>query len=439
MINPVETVSHETMNRCVHFKTVLITDDVAIVHNAKASRHDAKQDSGLNVNKPGMVTIKTHLLFNEEGILQGAINFDAEYYDQSPKLKDFEEAIERAKATCYTSRLQWAKTIAERLNKDPLEPPTRLIYLLEQEGDSLDYYKEYQKLNAGYPFGFVTRCKPDPDRKVLVTGKNGADKLTPLMKHMESRPMLGQGDIFLGRKPEKVGLRASRVKIVDPNDPNCHTKPLLEVTCVLACFMDNPDKKWLLTSSEGPDQTTMEDALKIVSHYAKRANVYDYYKLLKMNVYHSDITSHNDLQTALAQILVYPLTAYRILQFILMANYYPDRDASAILMASEFAGLVHLLKSKDMDFEKILSKDAKDFAENFLNLPYESVYRPVDMTVKEIVLLLGKVQGIDPTIDLKHPDSAATTHAMLKSYAFIKTLGRELDAQHKMILQGYEF
>ena len=285
----------------------------------------------------------------------------------------------------------------------------------------------------------MTRCKPDPDRKVLVTGKNGADKLTSLTKHMESRPVLGQGKVSAGGASEAVELRISRVKIVDPSNLDCHANPLLEVTCVLACFVDDSDKKWLLLSSEGSDQLTMDDALTMVSHYSKRSNIYGYFEPLKTFLYVVYPKNNHDIAEIMEQLVFDPIKAYRITQFTLMARHNPDRDASTILTPSEFAMLSSLLKSKNKDCEKLLSKDAKDFSENFLTLPYESLYRPLDMTVRETVLLLGEVQGITPTTDRNDPGFSYMWLALWESYSFLHSLGVASYTRKRLDLMGYEF
>ena len=70
--NPVESALDEATLRCAHFQTVLMTNECILVKNS-----DIHEDPG--------VFLSAHLLFNEEGIIQGCVNFNAECLDPSPR------------------------------------------------------------------------------------------------------------------------------------------------------------------------------------------------------------------------------------------------------------------------------------------------------------------------------------------------------------------
>ena len=296
------------------------------------------------------------------------------------------------------------------------------------------FYKEYQNYNAIHPIGFVILCKPDPDTEVKVTGKNGADKRVSFMKHMESRPLLGKGMVSIGGKPREVELRISKVKMEHSFDSKKGKSGFLEVTSVLACFVDDPSEKWFLASSEGSDQLTMDDALTMVSHYSKRSNIFEYFDVLKSSIQMLSIKNNSDISRCLGEPLFESMMAYRISQFVLMAKYYPDQDASLILTPSEFAALESLFGFEKLDPREFLPENAIDFSHKYSDLPFESLWHSFNMTVRDLLILFGKAQGVTPSTDQDLPKFPI----LWKSYYAVHFLENLFYTNKQLTVKGYD-
>lgn len=419
-----------TMNRSRHLNTVLLVNDTSLISLKEDNPHVIH---GNHSDEDAAVNLESAVLLNEEGIIQGCIKLKGKYYNPAP-LKNPEKKDAYAEAAFCIVSLALALESTHDLNLRFPEPHTRVIYLADPAADLSTFYGEYKHCNTIRPIGFVIRCKPDMDKEVKVTDKNGADKLVSLRQHMESRPLLGKGVVSIGGKPKAVELRISRVKF------NCYVKrhapksAELEVTSVLACFVDDPNEKWLLASSEGSDQLTLEDALKIVSYYGKRPNLFEYFDVLKSSVQMMSIRNDRDISDCLGELLFESMMAYRISQFIRMAKHYPDRDASLILTPAEFSALAPSLAFKDLNPRDVLSKDALDFAEKFRDVPDESLPQSFNITVRELLLLFGKAQGVTPTTDQDLPKFPL----LWKSYYAVHFLGNLFYTNKQLAREGFD-
>ena len=194
-------------------------------------------------------------------------------------------------------------------------------------------------------------------------------------------------------KIQAVDLRASRVKMIAPQDFDS-SKAAVEVTCVLVRFQNDPHKKWFLTSSEGSDQLTMEKTQKIVSHYSKHPNINEFFQFLKTNALYPRVENARDLKDLLYLLIFDTVVSYRASRLFQLMTHKPDQLASIIFVPSEFACFYGaMLHVNDVDS---LPKQLVEYAKRYINVPCESL-GPVDLTIKEAALFIGKLEEFTPT------------------------------------------
>ena len=214
-----------------------------------------------------------------------------------------------------------------------------------------------------------------------------------LEEHMESRPLLGQAKILIEGEHQVLDLRMSRVKLMAPQSKKQGLSSV-EVSCVLASFADNPDKKWFLTSSEGSDQPTAEEAMMIVDHYSKRWKIEEFFRTLKTNSQIESLHRFNDIKDFLKTLSFDAVTAYRITQIEHMAKHEPEKSASILLTPPELTALRHLMRAKSLN--RYVPKKLAEYATQYLSSP-SGTAKSLDMNVKEAAVLLGRVGGFIPT------------------------------------------
>ena len=390
MADILDAYDSPTAHRCLYYDKVLViqastTLNIAALEDSTKLLHF----SGGNGTE---ICVHASVVFNQDGIIQGCLDFAGEYphqtADQQAPGQDT-QASDR-----WIAGLQTASDLANACGNQSVYQPTRVINVGDDEGDLWQYYAAYAKLKATSAYlGFVVRCKNDHCGQVSVDHQ-GASKLVGLAEYMESMPLLGRAQIFIEGKPQVVNLRMSRVKLMAPQSQQQNISAV-ETSCVLASFADNPAKKWLLTSSEGSDQPTVDDAHLIVDYYSKRSNIKGFVRALKKTS--SQIEGEHDLEDIkdFLEILADDaVAAYRITQLRHMAKHEPEKDAVKGFIPIELTALRHLMKIKGLH-RYIPNKLEEDFI-RYMSSPLGTTIS-LDMNVKEAAILLGRTGGFIPT------------------------------------------
>ena len=378
-----------TANRCLHQDKVLVVQDSTTLNleNLKRSTKGLHSIGGKGTG----ICVHASVAFNQAGVIQGCLNLDGEYRnqvaDQQTQGQDARESYR------WIEGLQMASNLSDACGSQKSYQPTRVINVGDRESETWQYYEEYEKLKASSPhLGFVLRCKMGHRRKVSVDHK-GTSKLVSLEEHMESMPLLGQAQIFVEGKPQALDLRMSRVKLMAPQSKKQGLSST-QVFCVLASFADDPSKKWFLTSSEGSDQPTAEEAMMIVDHYSKRWKIEEFFRTLKTNTQIESLHRFDDIKDFLKTLGFDAVTAYRVAQIEHMAKHEPEQKASLLFTALEFTGLYHLMRAKKL--RRYIPKELEEHAQQYMSSPLGIVTCP-GISIKNAAILLGRAGGFTPT------------------------------------------
>ena len=297
-----------TAHRCLQQDKVLVIQDSTTL-NLETLKRSTKRLHSMGGKGTG-ICIHASVAFNQEGVIQGCLTLDGEYRSQVADQQAGKDAWESDR---WIEGLQMASQLSDACGSQSGYQPTRVIHVGDRESETWKYYEEYEKLKASSPhLGFVVRCKMGHGRKVSVDHK-GTSKLVSLEEHMESRPLLGQAKIFVEGKPQVLNLRMSRVKLMAPQSKK-HSLPSVEVSCVLASFAEDPDKTWFLTSSEGSDQPTADEAFMIVDHYSKRWKTEEFFRTVTTNSQIKRVHRFGNIKDFLKTLGFDAVTAYRIIQ-----------------------------------------------------------------------------------------------------------------------------
>ena len=252
--------------------------------------------------------------------------------------------------------------------------PVRLIHLGDHQYKCWEYYLLHKKIKPINPHvGFVMCDNMPYDKKILIDGK-----LVSLGEHMESHPVLSQASISIQEKSHRLNLRACRIKFLDPRYKKAGFSvipkhSIIEMTCVLACFVDDPSRKWFLTSNEGSTTATAQDALMIVELYAKRWQIEEYFELFKL-IFPVKSYLKANYTHYVNETFVNAAMAYRASQLDDFLHNHPKQKITKLFTATELKCLFMLhpehrnlseeeRKEKDHSlFLKLLDYNAKDTA-----------------------------------------------------------------------------
>ena len=376
-----------TAHRCLSQDKVLVIQDSTTL-NLETLKRSTKGLHSIGGKGTG-ICVHASVAFNQDGVIQGCLDLDGEYRNQVAEQQA--QGQDARESYRWIEGLQMASQLSDACGSQSGYQPTRVINVGDRESETWQYYEEYEKLKFSSPhLGFVVRCKMGHRRKVSV---DGSSKLVSLEEHMETRPLLGQAKILIEGVPQILNLRMSRVKLMAPQSKK-QGLPSVEVSCVLASFADNPDKKWFLTSSEGSDQPTVQEAFTIVDHYSKRWKIEEFFRTLKTNSQIENIHLFDDIKDFLKTLSFDAVTAYRITQIEHMAKHEPEQKASLLFTALEFTALHHLMRAKKL--HRYVPKELKEHAQRYMSSPLGTVRCP-DISIKNAAILLGRAGGFTPT------------------------------------------
>ena len=345
--------------------------------------------------------------FTGEGIYQG---FSYGRTDQIPTDMRSEEKLLMDNETYLMHIFQaTAKELLDyhELSKSPDDPESpQLIHIGAFQYKYWEYYQTHNKTKSTNPhIGFVMRDKT-PHNKMIVTH----GKLVSLKEYMESQPVLSQANISFQDKYHRVDLRASRIKLASPkyNEAGGSVPPtdsIIEMTCVLACFADDPSRTWFLTSNQGSITPTVQDALMIVGLYAKRAYLEDFLQTIQ-NIFPMIDRLTEDHGPIVKNTFTHATLTLRIAQLEHLLETNPKQKITTLFTALELKCLLMLLpelrsKPEESDPEK---SDA-DFLE-FLNY-----------NVQETATLLKQLGRLGPPVTITEDESEMRKIAL--GYTFL--------------------
>ena len=330
--------SHRTATAhcCLYQDKVLViqdgmTFDLAVLK--RSIRGKKLSNKGLySIGEKGTeIYVHASVVFNPEGVIQGCLNLDGEYRDQDADQQVQPAQGEKARESYrWIEGLQIASDLEDVCASQPERQPTRVIHVGDGECEMCPYYEKYAKLKQSSPhLGFVVRCNK-PYRRQVSVDHQGTSKLVSLEDHMEATPLLGETKIFIEGESQILNLRMSRVKLMAPQSKK-QTISSVEVSCILASVVNDSGKKWLLISSEGSAQPTVDEAELIIDHYSKRWRIQEFFSTLETNSQIKQAYCFNDLKDFIKSLGFDAITAYRIAQLGHMAAHEPDNKSIAQL------------------------------------------------------------------------------------------------------------
>lgn len=261
--------------------------------------------------------------------------------------------------------------------------PTRLIHLGDRQHKHWEYFQLHNKIKSTNPHvGFVIRLQT-PHNNMILTD----DKLVSLEEHMESQPVLSQANISIQEKYHRLELRSCRIKLASPQykDAGASVPPMdatMEMTCVLACFADDPSRKWFLTSNEGSPAATAQDALMIAGLYAKRWYIEEFFQMFQ-TVFPVKQYLTNNANLFMTDVFVRATYVLRASQLYDLFQSNPKQKAAPFFTPLELKSL-HMLRP---EYDSIIKdKECKQQHELFLDF--------LNYDVKEAAILITQLGSL---------------------------------------------
>ena len=376
--------------RAVMPKTILHIDGSTAfdLEEAVPSSH-RKRSKHYTRKKPGKgLYIQLTCRFSGEGVFHECRYGRTELQDVVTDQRTKEELIDAEDYFTNGFRLAAEEAIdCRELGPHDDAEPIRLIHLGDHQYKYWEYYLLHKKLKSTTPYvGFVMCDNMPHDKRILTDGK-----LVSLGEHMESQPVLSQANIFFKDKYHRLDLRACRIKLLDPKykEAGASSSPVdatIEMTCVLACFVDDPSRKWFLTSNEGSTTATTQDALLIVGMYAKRWHI-EVYFLFFRKTFPAQLFLKANYRHYVTETFVSAAMVFRAMQLTHCRDHNPTQKITTLFTATELIRLFWL----QHDYKSLESLTGNKLEE----MQHALFLRFLENNAKDTAILLAKLDGLD--------------------------------------------